>query len=400
MIKRENKGTLEEYIYLLTVILSVLFIGSNYTFATIITLLFLLLIIIFKEMGNFKIPKMVFILAGYLCLISFQIIIFPSKYFDLQVAFKELQRMSIYILIMLIVDNTSVKERRFIKVWNTIFIFSLVIAILQFYKLFGINNILENLYGSSIYLEIASKYMTLKNFRAGSIFINPNSYAKFIVLYISLYITVFYRINKKNKRIIMAFLILLSLILAGSRTGLVLSIILLLNKFILNIIKRKINIKRHYMLLIPIISLVTLFSIFFITSLDVFEIENIRIIKLLAGISNSISYKYETFGTILNDFNILNIFIGLGTFKNDLWGITLIDFDFGYQIAFYGFAGITFYILMIRDFLNKKQKEFDYKVFYNSLIIVFILFGFSGGIFFNLSFFSMFLTLMYSNITK
>lgn len=400
MINIENKANFEEYIYLLTVILSVFFIGSNYAFITIIVLLSLLLILILKQIRTFKIPKAILIFVGYLCLISFQSIIIPSKYFDLQVAIKELQRILIYILIILIVHNTSVKEKRFIKLWNTIFIISLFISILQFYKLLGINNILESLYGSSIFLEIASKYTTLKNFRAGSIFINPNSYAKFIVSYLSLYITVSYRTNKKSKKVTMAFLILLALILAGSRTGLVLSIIILLNKVIQKIKQRKLLIKKYYMLLIPIVLFTIIFSILYITSSNIIDIENIRIIKVLAGVSNSISYKFSTFTSILDDFNILNVFIGLGPFKNDLWGITLIDFDFGYQIAYYGLAGLIFYMLMIRDFyVNSKRKEFDYKLFYKSLTIVFILFGFTGGIFFNLSFFSMFITLMYTNIT-
>lgn len=399
MIEKEKRHIIEEYIYLLTVIIAVFFIGSKYSILTIVVLLLLLFFLIIREMGRLKVPMIALILGAYMFLILFQLIIDPSKYFDMQIAVKELQRIIIYILIALIVDNTEIKESRFINFWSIIFLISVFIAILQFYKIPGVFNVLESLYGSSIFLDIARKYYTFANFRAGSLFINPNSYSKFIVLFISIYITIFYRTNKKNKIFIMGFLILLSLILAGSRTGLVISLILLLNKYIQHIMYKKLSMKRYYMLILPIILFAIAVGIFFISTSDIIDLDNIRILKVLAGVSNSISYKYRTFGLILNEFNILNVFIGLGPFMNDLWELTLIDFDFGYQIAFFGFAGFILYILMIRDFYQKlKPNIYEYHIFYMSLVIVFIVFGFSGGIFFNLRFFSTYLTMIYANI--
>ncbi len=119
MNKKETKGTTEEHIYLITVILAVFFIGSKYSLLTIVTLLLLFIVLVFKYMRKLKVPVIVLILSVYLCLILFQIITSPSKYFDFHIASKEMQRIIIYILIVLIVNNTEVKEKRFINIWNS-----------------------------------------------------------------------------------------------------------------------------------------------------------------------------------------------------------------------------------------------------------------------------------------
>ena len=120
------------------------------------------------------------------------------------------------------------------------------------------------------------------------------------------------------------------------------------------------------------------------------------------GIDDSLNYKYTTFSNLIRyNLNHINLLIGLGPFKINLKNLTAIDFDIGYMLAYYGLIGFLVYILMViylYKYRNQDNEQQDYSILNVLLIIVLILFGFTGGVFFNLRIFSTFSTLVFAKI--
>lgn len=95
-------------------------------------------------------------------------------------AVKEIERGIIYILIAQIIMRSKVDIRKYISIWNMLLTLSVVVAILQFTKVIDMNTILKNFYGDSIQFY-NTQFTVLSSFRCGSIFVNPNVFACFLV---------------------------------------------------------------------------------------------------------------------------------------------------------------------------------------------------------------------------
>lgn len=395
-----NKFDFNEVIYFLTVLITVFAMIHRFAIINIIILMILLILLLIRAGGKIKLSKTVPVYFIYILLILIQGMINPSEFFSFQVAIKEIVRLLIYFIITLIIINAPIREKKFLKIWNSIFLISLLIAVLQFYKLLGINEILEKIYGSSLHLGVAIKYTSLPLFRAGSILINPNTYAKFILAYLAVCISSKNKVS--NKRITLFLQILsigISLILAGSRTALIILIIMLFYSFFNNLIKKRMKFNLNNTILLVFFSIVICTGLIIVLRYELLNAEKFRLLDVVSGLDNSLKYKFITFNNITQRFNVLNLLIGLGPFENEIRGLTLIDFDIGYLITFYGVIGLIIYMIMIYDFYKYRRNiHSNYFLLNKLLIIIIILFGFTGGVFLNLRIFSIFLTLIYSNI--
>ena len=231
----------------------------------------MLVLIFIKRKGRLKYPRVVFLFLAYMILILFHILANVSIFFHLQVAVKEVYRLCTYILVTLAVANAPIREKHFIKIWNMLFVFIVLIAISQFNNLTIINTILERVYGESIFIEITKKYSKLKHFRTGSIFINPNSFAKFILFYLGLFLSINMKIGTEKVKSFFLIVIISALILAGSRTGFVISMIMVMYMLIVDP-----NLRKRFIRIFPFIGII----IIVLMNNYAFDFDNFRLFKV------------------------------------------------------------------------------------------------------------------------
>ena len=159
----------------------------------------------------------------------------------------------------------------------------------------------------------------------------------------------------------------------------------------LNKLKKK-DIKLNKKVVVVFIILMLLGSIFTIFFVD--YINDLRVLQVIAGLDNSLNYKYTTFSNLLNEFTLSNILIGLGNFEKQI-GLTAVDFDLGFIISIYGGIGVLLYILILINLYKYND------LMINKLAVLAIfLFGLTGGIFLNLRIFSIYIALIFTNINE
>ncbi|WP_338470955.1 hypothetical protein R4Z10_19615 [Niallia sp. XMNu-256] len=255
------------------------------------------------------------------------------------------------------------------------------------------NELLGAIYWDSIHLSVSSKYSSLENFRAGSVFINFNNYGQFIVFFLGVVLSL--KLNEKiNLKLFSVLLltILVSLILTGSRTGFLVASILLVLSMIIQISRKGLK-RRGFTLFISILPIIILCVVVIFGKLG---FSDLRLFDVSSGLNNSLEYKYTTFLDIIKNSNILNFFIGLGPYNYQIIESAQTDFDLGYMLLFYGLMGFVFYTLMIYFFYKSNiNQDRNYKLF---LIVAFVLTSLTAGLFFNLRVYAILLLLLYSRI--
>jgi len=184
--------------------------------------------------------RIVIIFMSYGLLILAQMIIEPSLYYSVEIAVKELSRLCIYVLVVLIAANTYVREQRFLELWKLIFLASVLVAILQFAKIESVSKMLVDIYGDSVNWDVAMKYVTLDSFRAGSVFVNPNNYAKFILSIFAMFLAMDQRKTSNIMYAIVSSLIIAaSLLLTGSRTAAIIASLIVIGFYLRGTVSRK-----------------------------------------------------------------------------------------------------------------------------------------------------------------
>ncbi|MCR4900462.1 MAG: hypothetical protein K5907_06575 [Treponema sp.] len=180
------------------------------------------------------------------------------------------------------------------------------------------------------------------SFRSGSIFMNPNVYM--VIPATILCIIVQKNLQKPNPiNYIWIGITIFSMLLTGSRTAFIVSVILLF--FSIYKDKSSSNIKWF----LPIICIILL--IFYSSSL-----ENFRFFKVQKGIQGSASGKAEWFFLYFRVTKFIYLFTGsLGS------GIfTGIDAEWGYIYAWFGIIGMIWYIKFIK-LIGKNRYYFPFQ---------------------------------------
>ncbi|CEA00467.1 hypothetical protein BN1048_00969 [Jeotgalicoccus saudimassiliensis] len=395
-----NNRKIENYIYVILLLMIIFVPFNTHLTLNIITFIVISGYLLFKAQEGLKISSSIIPLVIFIFLLLIQILISPSDYFSTTNAIEEISRIILYIFIIITVFNLRVDEKIFLKSWIIVFSFISIIAIFQYFKFININEVLALVYGSSIQLVVSEKYESLNLFRAGSVFLNPNSFAKFILLFISIYICFIFKSSVISKllKLLSFALIISSLILTGSRTGLIILIGILTIYALYSFGKKRVEFSKKRILLTNVIIIVlTFISIFMINRID---LNTIRFLSFSENYEGSLDYKFESFMVMLNQFDWFNVLIGVGPFESDIRYLTLIDWDIGYLIIFYGVIGILIYLLFL--FLIFKSNYFyrTNKIFIILIFTVLILFSFTGGTFFNIRFFPLFLLLIFTNFER
>jgi len=388
----------EELLYAVMALLVVFLMTIDYApFIFPIFLLIFLLLIIKKNM-NFFIPKIIFLFSFLIMLILLHIIIEPSEYYSFNIAQKEISRLIIFILLVLIIVNLKIRETFFLILWSIVFIVLFVISIFQFYDLFSINDILGFIYWDTVHLEVSKKYFDLNNFRAGSVFINFNNYSQFVVMIFSIFLFYKYKNKISNKIFIFLFIIILvNLVLTGSRTGFLVSIFLVMITLIIYLYKNRFTLSK-YIKTVLIISLFLILLGIFYSSVN---FADFRLLEVNQGIDNSLNYKYTTFLNMVREMNIIQFLIGFGPYDYKSQFIEQVDFDLGNILTYFGLAGMIFYVFFVYFSFRKNQnnkRSYSLLLFY--LLLIFVLTSLTSGMYFNLRVFSILLLLISTNFIE
>lgn len=324
-----------------------------------------------------------------------------SPIFDASTAQKEISRTIVYFFLVGIMSNITVDVQTYAKTWRLLLIFIVGVAVIQYTKIFDIDSILKQIYGDSVQFYNSAQ-VDISKFRCGSVFINPNVFACFLVAVLGSYLFILQYHRESILQIIFTFgLLITGFILAGSRTGFVLGILVLL--VCLNMAGKRVN--STYLILfiigVIVIGLMAGLAASFL-DLDYSVLTKFRLFQVHKGITDSLNTKMSVFLNLIRSMGIANIIIGYGPFDNTSLGrLLLVDFDFGYFVTFYGLLGIVFYLMMLDAIWNWKKKNSFGRSFLNTVfIIIFIVFGFTAGGYFNLRIFAIYLLLFLPTITQ
>lgn len=321
-----------------------------------------------------------------------------SVYFSSGEATKEIERAILYILILALIRQIELDIRAYQRLWRIILTIVVGICYLQYLKIFNIDSILRNFYGNSVQFYNSAQ-TSLALFRGGSVFINPNVLACFLVAYLGNYLSLL-DIKKESKiyRIITYALVVSGLILAGSRTGLVVSAIEIMIYY-LYIAKNAEKTKIVKLL----ISVIFIFAIICLLSAQSSEssVTTLRAFQVRQGVDNSLSIKFVNFVNVLREGNVLNYLFGYGPIDYASNSKLLIDFEIGYFVVFYGLFGVVFYIQMIRNIIRYGEwnKNYAFQRKRNIMfILIMLLFGFTAGIYLNIRIFAIYLVMFFTSV--
>jgi len=374
-------------VYYISSIFVMLFATSRYIIpAVIIMSSFFIFLLQYKKV-NIPTIAFAFIFIAIVSLLQglFQI----SPYTSIPAGIREFYRCMIYFVVVLVFSNIKLTFKDYSMFWMIVLIALVLVQILQLIKLTQINIILGKLYGEeSKQLDVSTKYGVdqFALFRAGSIFINPNQYFKVLLLVTCIYLfkgTFFGKLAPnifKFSSISYFFILVISLVLTGSRTAFtIFSAMWVYFNF------RKITLKKVLILFMFLLAIIVFFS-----RLD---LSAFRMLKIVEGIGNSLSAKFGNFTLIFAGSNVIEGLLGFGPFTEFQSGITTLDFDLGYMYAYYGIIGLLFYIVVYWEIIKNSKKSDKYlKV---GFILVLIISGLTSGVFFNIRVFSTILAISF-----
>lgn len=321
-----------------------------------------------------------------------------SAIYNESVARKEIYRIIIYMIIMELMAIIEIDIRTYSKVWRVLLFFIVGVAIIQFTKIIDIDSILKNIYGDSVQF-INSASTELSTFRCGSVFVNPNVFACFLVAALASYLFI---LRNKYETIIMKIItfgmILTGFVLSGSRTGLVLSLIIIV-AYLLNSSRGNFFffIKNISFLILGVITVLGVLIIFFDVQLSDFSA--FRIFQVQEGTDNSLSIKIDIFKNLLSNMDVGNFIFGYGPYDYASDSSLLVDFDFGYFITFYGIIGAFLYFAMLRGIYKWGNTESSNGILLNRMfMLITIFFGITAGVYFNLRIFAVYMLMFLPTI--
>lgn len=385
----------ENFTYVILAIFTTLLFADRYMLYGIILLAMAFVVILGRNHMLYSNSMLfVFIAIGMVAFVDMMLghLGVLSDIFSLSVAKKEIFRVIIYFIIMEIMSSMAVDLKVYSKVWRGLLIFIVGIAILQFTKVFDIDAILKNIYGDSVQFY-NSAHTEISSFRCGSVFINPNVFACFLVAMLGSYMFILQYIRENLVMKVLTFgMIITGFVLSGSRTGFLLGVIVLVTYISMesqgeldSIIKR--------MLILGIGVSVTLLIMMFYFKLDLSNFSALRLFKIDEGTTNSFGVKIGIFTNLLSKMDLKNALIGYGPFDyTSNSGSLLVDFDLGYFITYFGAFGVCIYAVFLRSIFAWGDQELYGRRYMNTVfLLIAIVFGMTAGVYFNLRIFSIYM---------
>jgi hypothetical protein len=189
-------------------------------------------------------------------------------------------------------------------------------------------------------------------------------------------------------------LIITGFVLAGSRTGLLLGVTVLIATVFISNTERNDWVLDRILRVVICVS-VLWFVLVYVFNFKFFDYSSLRVFKVEEGMSNSLSEKIDIFTNLISNMNVLNIVFGYGPFDYTAnKGVLLVDFDFGYFVCYFGLCGLMIYFTLLWAIFVWGDRELYGRRFLNIIyLIITIMFGLTAGVYFNLRIFSIYMFL-------
>lgn len=297
--------------------------------------------------------------------------------------YHEVTRLSIYLILWLSLSNQKYSYIQLVRISKVLLVFHLTIQILQYFKVNAINDFIMMYYTQGeLTKHLSLALETGVHFRTGSIYTNPNVYMVFPLLFLAIFLQV-YSLDHMKKDLIWIALVIVSIILTGSRTTIIVIVLML---FLYIKIERKIITKFMYIFVVCVAAIYLVLNNELLTDFRVFDLFN--------GLNNSISVKIGGISDYFRNMKINNLFFGG---LSDLNLPKRIDMELGYIFAWFGVLGYIWYYLIYLS-LFKNLKNFTYLKF--SVLIIFFLVSLTASTLLNYQAFNFISLLIYPQITN
>jgi hypothetical protein len=284
----------------------------------------------------------------YLVLFSFSITFL--MYFSSVQSIKPILSFANIILVFAVFPNIGG-----VRIRNTLIYFALLYVlfsqIIYILNVPALSNLLNTLYPiEDDYLVAVMENVSVQNkafFRSGGIYRNPNDCARIITLLIAIF-AVENRDGKLSEIIPFIIISLVAVFLTGSRTGLAVSILILVFGFFLNQKHRGSTIR---IVFVAAIVAILLYSVLNVTDSRITDYEN----------TGSIDVKYATLMNYLSQNNSLIVLL-FGNLDPDSFVSTndmVLDFfdaDYGYLLYCYGIIGFLCVVVFFVSLFNRMNK--------------------------------------------
>lgn len=339
----------------ISILLGLFLPHSNFVFQIIHSLLPLFLYVVYYKYigfpGKFK-SNIVFVV---IILFSFSINAIAGNNIEL----KDVARLfSFLILFSLFPFIHSVKISNLILYVSLLFIFLSQIAyvlnislLVSFFDRFYPYSGEVRGFSSEFLLQSSRDIESIVHRRYGGLYHNPNQAVRFVTLLLS----VFLLENRRNSiKIILPYLIISfsSLILAGSRTGIVVGGILIIMCFIY-LQKGSLKIKKSFYLILFI------FLVYYGINL-IFGQSDLRVFQISSGVEGSLGTKIDWFFDFFWKLQSpLNFLVGHFSTSNmyDLYRVSLLDSEWGELFYSFGIFGSFSLLMFYLKLFSTKDKN-------------------------------------------
>jgi len=271
----------------------------------------------------------------------------------------ELLRIGFNILLILLLFERKYDVKTIRLACVLILCVNLFIQILQYINPAQINTIIRQFYVDSTDggKHLLLSYESLSNFRAGSIYINPNICGQAIVMLVPVFIDM-YNNEKKFKNLLWLVMSALSIVLTGSRTAIIIFTVII---FISLTYDKNVNRKVIKIIALALISIIVLVVV---TRNEL--LANYRSFNLSNGINRSLIPKFNEFFSYFESTNVLNILTGSIGAANYIQ----VDAEFGYIITYYGVLGVIWYIQLLNKIRRQNIAKPIYRKSYMAIILL------------------------------
>ena len=337
--KKEKK--INEIEFYVVAFLSLLPSGSIYEYFKLFVVIFLVFEKAITGTLFFNIKTgIIIILLVFLTATSYVMSVFSST-INGQALLHEFKRNLFLCALILVCSNIDVNFKTIYRLCAIFLCLNTFIQLLELFKVEFVFDFIEKYYvtseDGSVHLELA-KYKSLRYFRAGSIFLNPNIYM--IIPLVSM--AVFLQrslIEKSRINKLMIFIAAISMFLAGSRTAFIIVFLLVFIYFINR------RIKPSYKITLIIIEVLFLLICFLLA-------DKYRFFDFASGLDNSIGFKMRQLIDYLKNLKPISLLLG----ALSQGGYGQLDFEIGYIFAYYGMVGLIWFGLVVFSIEYGKEK--------------------------------------------
>ena len=216
-----NKVNIDNFYLLSIFFMSVLPYTANWYVLRMVYLGFIFVYMSTKKV--IKIPRntLVILVIWLIDLLANSLFLNSGKNLDWQL--HEFQRFLMYSVLILLSSNIKIQINQIRRYSILLLLFHLLIQLAQWFRFEVINDFIRFVYSGSeetgIHLSLVYE-KGIANFRSGSIFLNPNVYLVYPLIFCVVFFQC-YLLSRKKTDFLFILLSMVSILLTGSRTGFV-----------------------------------------------------------------------------------------------------------------------------------------------------------------------------------